>query len=193
MPIIVDKEKVRLEILMAFQRCIENKPIDRVSLRDIAAEAGMSHPKLLNYFENKDELILPYVKYTKDYMSQHCMTWFMTHNRKDYESNLAYMNEFMRYVDDAPEGELRPNATTQTYVLGHYSKEIGEMVTTEFREWREIMEKCLVTIYGEEVGKKEAEAMMILISGTFICNYNRALTGEINDNIIGYLGNLTKS
>lgn len=35
--------------------------------------------------------------------------------------------------------------------------------------------------------------MMILISGTFICNYNRALTGEINDNIIGYLGNLTKS
>lgn len=79
------------------------------------------------------------------------------------------------------------------YVLGHYSKEIGEMVTAEFREWREIMEKCLVTIYGEEVGKKEAEAMMILISGTFICNYNRALTGEINDNIIGYLGNLTKS
>lgn len=35
--------------------------------------------------------------------------------------------------------------------------------------------------------------MMILISGTFICNYNCALTGEINDNIIGYLGNLTKS
>ena len=35
--------------------------------------------------------------------------------------------------------------------------------------------------------------MMILISGTFICNYTRALTGEINDNIIGYLGNLTKS
>ena len=52
MPIIVDKEKVRMEILMAFQRCIETKPIDKVSLRDIAAEAGMSHPKLLNYFEN---------------------------------------------------------------------------------------------------------------------------------------------
>ena len=33
--------------------------------------------------------------------------------------------------------------------------------------------------------------MMILIAGTFICNYNGALTGEISDNIIGYLGNLT--
>ena len=49
MPIIVDKEKMRMDILMAFQRCIERKPIDTISLRDIAAEAGMSHPKLLHY------------------------------------------------------------------------------------------------------------------------------------------------
>ena len=193
MPIIVDREAVRKQILLAFQRCIEKKTIDRITLRDIAAEAGMSHPKLLNYFKNKDELILTYVRYTKEYMSQHCMTWFITHDRREYESNLAYMNDFMHYVAEAPEGELRPNATTQTYVLGHYSEEIGKMVTDEFRAWREIMEKCHVAIYGETVGRREAEAMMILISGTFICNYNRALTGEINDNIIGYLGNLTKT
>lgn len=193
MPIIVDKEKVRMEILFAFQRCIEKKPIDKITLRDIAAEAGMSHPKLLNYFESKDELILSYVRYTREYMSSHCMEWFTTHSRKDYESNLAYMNAFMKYVADAPEGELRPNATTQTYVLGHYSAEIGQMVTDEFREWREVMERCLAAIYGEEVGNAEAEAMMILISGTFICNYNRALTGNINDSIIGSIANLAKS
>ena len=57
MPIIVDKEKMRMDILMAFQRCIEKKSIDTISLRDIAAEAGMSHPKLLHYFDSKDDLI----------------------------------------------------------------------------------------------------------------------------------------
>ena len=67
------------------------------------------------------------------------------------------------------------------------------MVMDEFREWREVMEKCLIKIYGDEAGKNEAEAMMILISGTFICNYNRALTGNINDNILGYLSNLARS
>ena len=178
---------------MAFQRCIEKKPIDNISLRDIAAEAGMSHPKLLNYFESKDDLILTYVKYTKDFMTQRCIAWFRTHDRKDYDSNLAYMNDFMSYVAEAPEGELRPNATTQTYVLGHYHDAIGTMVTNEFREGRETMEQCLISVYGEEVGRKEAEAMMILISGTFICNYNRALTGEINQNILGYLANLADS
>lgn len=67
------------------------------------------------------------------------------------------------------------------------------MICDEFREWREVMEKCLVSIYGEEVGKSEAEAMMILIAGTFICNYNRALTGRINDNIIGSIAGLARS
>lgn len=193
MPKIVDREQMRMDILMAFQRCIETKPIESISLRDIAEEAGMSHPSLLHYFSTRDELVLEYVKYTRKYMTEHCMTWFATHDRKEYDSNLAFLNDFMHYVAEAPEGELRPNATTQTYVLGHYKDEIGKMVTDEFREWRNIMEKCLVEVYGEEAGEREAEAMMILISGTFICNYNRALTGEINDNIIGFLANLARS
>ncbi len=193
MPIIVDKEKMRMDILLAFQRCIEKKPIDKVTLRDIAGEAGMSHPKLLNYFENKDALILSYVKYTREFMTKHCMEWFETHSRKEYESNLAYMNAFMKYVADAPEGELRPNATTQTYILGHYNDEIGKMIREEFKEWRSVMEGCLRSIYDGDIGMEEAEAMMILISGTFICNYNGALTGEINDNIIGNIANLAES
>ena len=187
MPKIVDRDQMRMDILMAFQRCIEVKPIDTISLRDIASEAGMAHTTLLHYFGSKDELILEYVKYTREYMSQHCIDWFLSHPRSNYDSNIAYMNA------NGQANEFRPNATTQTYVLGHYSEEIGRMVTEEFREWREVMEKCLIQIYGEEAGKNEAEAMMILISGTFICNYNRALTGNINDNIIGYLSNLAKS
>ena len=39
----------------------------------------------------------------------------------------------------------------------------------------------------------EAEAMMILIAGTFICNYNRVLTGDVNADILGALGKLSES
>ena len=167
MPLIVDKEAVRMEILMAFERCIVKKPMTKITLRDIAEEAGMSHPKLLHYFENRDDLVVSYLRYTKDFMTEKCKLWFATHPRANYESNLAYMNAFMSYVARGEEGEQRPNATTQTYVLAHYSDVVAEL--------------------------HEAEAMMILIAGTFICNYNGALTGEISDNIIGYLGNLTHS
>ena len=193
MPAIVNHDEMRMQILEAFQHCIVSKPVTQVSLRDIAAEAGMSHAKLLYYFKNKQELIVSYVKYTKDYMTEKCVEWFEEHARADYESNLAYMNAFMQYVAGGKEGEIRPNATTQTYVLAHYSEEIGRLVRAEFLEWRTIMEQCLVRIYGQEAGAAEAEAMMILISGAFICNYNGALTGNINDRIISCLANLSKS
>lgn len=193
MPAIVDKEAVRMEILMAFQRCIDKKPLTNVSLRDIAAEANMSHPKLLNYFENKEDLIVSYVRYTRDFMSEKCIAWFKEHDRRYYPSNLAYMNDFMSYVANGKAGEERPNATTQTYVLAHYNERVAELVMSEFCEWRRVMEECLAKIYGPEVGRKEAEGMMILIAGTFICNYNKALTGEINNDIIGSFRRLIES
>ena len=165
MPLIVDKEAVRKEILMAFERCIEKKPMTKITLRDIAEEAGMSHPKLLHYFESRDDLVVSYLRYTKDYMTEKCKLWFATHPRTDYDSNLAYMNAFMAYVAKGDPEEKRPNATTQTYVLAHYSDAVADLVKGEFREWRETMEQCLVAIYGPEVGHREAEAMMILASG----------------------------
>lgn len=193
MPLIVDKEAVRMEILMAFQRCIDSKPLTNVSLRDIAAEANMSHAKLLNYFDSKEELLVSYVRYTRDFMSQKCLAWLNEHDRADYGSNAEYMNAFMSYVARGKVGEQRPNATTQTYVLAHYNERVGELVREEFAEWRRVMELCLKKIYGDEVGAREAEGMMILIAGTFICNYNNALTGGISDDILGSFDKLLQS
>ena len=193
MPAIVDHDEMRMQILEAFQRCITAKPITQISLRDIAAEANMSHAKLLNYFDSKEELLVSYVRYTRDYMSQKCLAWFNEHDRADYGSNVEYMNAFMSYVARGKVGEQRPNATTQTYVLAHYNERVGELVREEFAEWRRVMELCLKRIYGDEVGAREAEGMMILIAGTFICNYNNALTGSISDDIIGSFDKLLQS
>ena len=193
MPLIVDREAVKVNILMAFQNCIEERPLASITLRDIAEKAGMSHSNLLYYFKNKNELVVSYAAYTKDYMSQKCVEWFEENDRKSFSSNFEYLNKFMEYVAVGKTGENRPNATTQLYVYAQYDPEVGKLVQQGFWAWKQTMEECLIRIYGPEVGAKEAEAMMILISGTFICNYNKALTGAINANILGYIGNLTKT
>ena len=192
LPLIVDKEAVRREILLAFERCMEKKPMPSVSLRDIAAEAGMSHVKLLHYFESREAITVAYVRYTREFMSERCRAWFAAHPRAAFPSDLAYMNAFMAYVASAPAGEMRPRATTQTYVMGQYSREIAQLIAAEFAEWRAVMEECLAQVYGEKL-PAEAEAMMILIAGTFICNYNGVLTGSINENILGSFAALLRS
>ncbi len=175
MPLIVDKDAVRSEILSAFEACLADKPMDRITLRDIAAQAGITHPKLLNYFQSKDDLVLAYCKYAKRYMTQHCEQWFSTHRAEDFSSPLDCMNAFMQYVAEGGSTENRPQATMQTYVLAKYNGDIQKMVSGEFAEWRGIMLNCLKEIYGDCVFPAQAEAMMILITGTFVCNYTGAL------------------
>ena len=190
MPLIVDKDKVRTDILMAFERCIDSTPMGNVSLRDIAQEAGMSHANLLNYFDSKDDLMVSYVRYVRDYVSGLCYDWFSTHSRKRYKSNLTYMNAFMAYVANGKVGESRPSATMQAYVLAHYNDEIAKVVRDGFEKWFQTVEECLIEIYGEEVGRKEAEVVVILIAGTRLCNYTGSLSGKANNNILGLIDHL---
>ncbi len=192
MPLIVDKEKERLKILQAFEKCIEEKTIDNITLRDIARKANMTHPKLLNYFENKEDLVLSYCEYAKEYMSKHCKDWFDSHDIKDYKTPLDYMNAFMEYVATGGTHENRPTATLQTYVLAKYNGKIQDMVTSEFKSWKEVMYSCLKKVYKNKVSEDQAEAMMILITGTFVCNYTKALSGSINKEIISSFKPLLK-
>lgn len=184
MPLIVDHESVRKKILDAFELCVQERMLFDISLRHVAAKAGMSHQKLLHYFPSKESLVVGYCEYTKQYMVTHCKDWFDSHNPKDYSSTLAYMNDFMRYVSSGESGENRPQATIQTYILAKYNPKIKKIVSDEFISWRQTMEACLKKVYGDSIGAEEAEAMMILITGTFVCNYTEALTGNINSSIL---------
>lgn len=190
MPLVVDHEEVQMNIINAFQECIKEKPLASISMRDVATKAHMSHQKLLYYFKDKDDLVNSYARYAKDFFSNKCIEWFENNGKKENETNKKYINRFLKYVAEGREDEHRPNATIQIYNLAQYDKEIENMVQTMFASWKETMKACLIKIYGETVDEKEAEAMMILISGTFLCNYNKVLSGHINSEILDCIINL---
>ncbi|MNI13929.1 transcriptional regulator BetI [compost metagenome] len=191
MPIIVNREEVKQHIISAFQECIKEQPLASISMRDVAKKANMSHQKLLYYFKDKNDLLYSYVMYAKDFFSSKCMQWFDENDRSNFNSNSEYINRFLEYVANGREDEQRPNATIQIYVLAQYDKEIAVMVQDMFASWKVTMYECLKNIYGDVVAEKEAEAMMILISGTFLCHYNHVLTGSINSEILDRITKLS--
>lgn len=192
MPLVVDREEEKRKILKAFEECLVDKPIFNVSLRDIAAKAGMTHPKILCYFESKDELVREYCRYIKTYMYSHCESWFNTHSPLDYVSKKEYLNAFLEYVAKGDEGETRPSATVQTYVLAKYDNDVNEMIHDEFMEWKALMKRCLVSVFGDNVSDDDAEYMMILISGIFICHYNGVLSPGYGRDMLSALSFLNK-
>ncbi|WEB39402.1 TetR/AcrR family transcriptional regulator [Streptomyces yunnanensis] len=63
MPKKVDHEARRQEISAALWRLANTRGVDGVSLRDVAAEAGISLGRIQHYFRNKDELLLFALRY----------------------------------------------------------------------------------------------------------------------------------
>ena len=104
-----------------------------------------------------------------------------------------YLNAFMSYVAENNFGDKRPSALTQIYVLTRYNPEIAAVVKEEFADWRKVMEDALIKVYGNKVGKKEAEAMVLLIVGTLIANYCDVHTGRISGSIVSSFENLLDS
>lgn len=187
MPLVVDREEEKKKILKAFEECLIEKPIFNISLRDIASKAGMTHPKILCYFSSRDELIREYCHYIKAYMYTHCEKWFQSHKKENYKSKKDYMNAFLEYVAEGDEGETRPTATVQTYVLAKYDSDINGMIKEEFMEWKALMKRCLVSVYGADITDDDAEFMMILISGIFICHYNGVISSGYGKDILSSL------
>jgi AcrR family transcriptional regulator len=58
MPKLVDRTERREEVLEATWRLMARVGIDRVSIREIAAEAGYSTGVIAHYFRNKDDVLL---------------------------------------------------------------------------------------------------------------------------------------
>ncbi|HVV20273.1 MAG TPA: TetR family transcriptional regulator C-terminal domain-containing protein [Pseudonocardiaceae bacterium] len=58
MPRQVDHERRRTEIATALWRVAAAKGLDKVSLRDVAKEAGISLGQLQHYFSSRDEMLL---------------------------------------------------------------------------------------------------------------------------------------
>lgn len=64
MPKKVDHEQRRAEIAEALGRIASRQGLEGVSLRDVAAEAGLSMGAVQHYFSTKDEMLLHATSYT---------------------------------------------------------------------------------------------------------------------------------
>jgi hypothetical protein len=109
---------------------------------------------------------------------------------EDYDSGAAFLSAFVTYVVMGNAGDHRTNAVMQTYVLAHYNSSVERMISDAYRTWRETLERCLQDAFGPQMRRREAEAIMAIISGVIVCNYNAALSDSVRDQIVDAITSL---
>lgn len=182
MPKRVDRALEKRNIIHAFQRCCLVKPMNSVTVRDIASEAGISHAKLLSYFGSKEEVIISYAKHIAELYS------------KGFESTLQGVAEqggsktdllisLIRKLYELDEGNVVEKLYAQIYILGQYNDRMRSVVLEAYSDWRRSILATLREI-RPDFSESLARSALVLIEGILIYRMNDDLSLEEAEGIV---------
>ena len=179
MPLIVDKEAIKLQILEAFNRLSDERPLTDISLREIAAEAGMSHTKVLRYFSSKNSLHEASVHWASSFIYAAVDEWFNSHTLSAYPSRQAYLDDFFSYIASGKMPGITPRNIVMTCALGAYSDEIKAAVRDDYVKLNQLFATRLSEAFGEELTEEEVSAVFLMFNGIYFTGFNEALFGDV--------------
>lgn len=185
MPKIVNVEEEKRLILEAFERCVLKSPMDKVTVRAIAQEAGISHSKIFLYFENRDEIVAAYAKIVADLYSDG-----FEHIAKRNQEEPLTKKEILELMTDElfdldPEN-IAALLYLQIYVLGQYDPEMKEIVDEIYEDWRESLRLMLKDVQPD-VSEAEIRTLLVLIEGILVYRMNAPYTKENGKKLIEHM------
>lgn len=187
MPKIVNVEETKKEILLAFQRCTKTKPITKVTMRDIAQEAHISHPKVLYYFGSMEDLLFEYVHYISKLYSNLFTDWIEAYKKeKELPINpIEAIDSLLRNVA-VYDNQEHSKTFIQIYTLAQFDERIEQTIRETYQEWISSLKMVIKELYGVEKDHL-AEPLMMLIEGVLLYTVNNNLHDLSNQKILSAL------
>ena len=188
MPLIVDREQVRQEILHALQQCLEEKPLLKVSMRDIAAKAKIAHSKINYYFNTKEKLLLAYIEFFAISYQSEIEHWYIKYKQNNANLNESSQTIVKHFIKDMVliSHQKQSWAFTQISTMGQYNMEIRSAIKNVYNDWRESIKRVLEEIYRGEDDHMvyKAEAVLIIIDGLLIYSLHEKIDESRIDTVL---------
>lgn len=176
MPLIVDKEAVKRNIMLALQRLSEQRPLTDISLREIAAEAGMSHSKILRYFSDKNSLLVACVHWAGGLMHEQAANWFDIHHLVEYPNKKSYLDAFFLQLQTNQPRDVSPRDVVMTCALSAYSDEIRRATVEEFSRMNSLFGSRLSEELGKALSREEVHTISVLFYGIYFSRFSGAIS-----------------
>ncbi|MFD3262225.1 TetR/AcrR family transcriptional regulator [Paenibacillus lentus] len=191
MPLVVNKDNMRKEILLAFEQCIKDKPLNKITMRDIAAKANVSHAKVLYYFGSKQKLLLAYIDEFTEIHIQFIQTWLQEHKKEC--SRLSHPRScigwLFRDIFSFDQNNNYYNTFIQIYTMTPYDDKIKSTVRKAYATWKNAIHQFLTELYGKDM-ESTSEALYILIEGILLYSTYYELSDTRIETILDSLSKL---
>lgn len=166
MPRKIGQEEKRIRILQALDQCLQEKPFDQTSIKDIARAAGVNHGLLHYYFKNKEDILINYI----DYIILHYRSMFERwYSEKSMEgiNEKTFMQEFFDFMNERITlNRSLSKVFIEIWEIAAYNSLVKTRLQRTYREWTEVLSGILnKTIKDQAVAQRISVAVVAFHEG----------------------------
>ncbi len=159
-------EDKRTQILEALNLCLQAKPFDKTSIKDIARAAGVNHGLLHYYFKSKEDILLHYIDHVITRYKSMFVEWL---SQKDTEKTdpKVLIADFFDFMNDRI--TLNQNLSrvfVEIWEIAVYNPAVRDRLRTAYREWIDVLEQMLArTTADPKTAGRMATAVVAFLEG----------------------------
>ena len=120
-------------------QCLQEKPFDQTSIKDIARTAGVNHGLLHYYFKNKQDILINYI----DYIILHYQSMFeawISEKKLDEIDEKEFMKEFFNLMSERITlNQSLSKVFIEIWEIAAYNSLVKTRLQRAYREWTEVL------------------------------------------------------
>ena len=165
MPKINGSDK-RIQILEALNRCLQNKPFDKTSIKDIARAAGVNHGLLHYYFKSKEDILIQYIDYVIDHYRSMVKERFNDKKLEDIDKKKLIEEFFMFIHDRITLDRSLSKVFIEIWEIAVYHPAVKAKLQRAYQEWMDVLSNMLKSLNKDiDLSRRTSFAMVAFLEG----------------------------
>lgn len=155
-----NKEK-KIQILEALNQCLQKKPFDKTSIKDIARTAGVNHGLLHYYFKNKEDILTQYIQYVIDHYKSMFNDWLiLIESQRLSEKKL--IEEFFDFMNARITlNKKLSKVFIEIWEIAAYNPNIRTILQQAYKEWIDVLSEMLKTVAKDPADSRQISVATI--------------------------------
>jgi len=156
----------RNQILEALHACLLVKPFYRITIREIARQAGINHGLLHYYFESKEEILACYIDHTFERYYAQLEQHITAIGKKERASADAIAARFRWTLENIAFERDAARIFTGIWATAVYDESVMEKLQAFYGRWRRMVADLLAPfVESEEKARQVGLSLMAIFEG----------------------------
>ncbi|HIJ57852.1 MAG TPA: TetR/AcrR family transcriptional regulator [Deltaproteobacteria bacterium] len=156
----------RIQILEALNRCLQNKPFDKTSIKEIARAADVNHGLLHYYFKSKEDILIQYIDYVIDHYRSMVKERFNDKELENIDIKKLIEEFFMFTHDRITLDRSLSKVFIEIWEIAVYHPAVKAKLQRAYQEWMDVLSNMLKPLNNDiDLSRRTSFATVAFLEG----------------------------